>query len=310
MGQVVEINKQAPRPISSAANERESYQKHVAFQRQFDNERVAYGLQPKMEDVPSSRSNPAQVGENPLDEDNALESIFTAQIAGLASMMERILAEKRANDSSRSVQEAGVHRTLHSNAPDPPGSAIEQGCGRGHARPREANSSLKRAVRTSLNLDSQYSLRENGTEEETSTDKRAAHKQASQIPVETPTMGRAPTSIPFTIGSSAALGPSQKETGLMQSQWTVPSRSAPAVTVPSDHKGEDLDQDSPNMDKSSRVGHQDTPLRTTIPTAAQSVAAQDSSRRCTRAHVDEVNGIQQPDTAESVPKTSTASYWW
>lgn len=111
MGQVVEINQQAPRPMASAPdeNERQAYQRHVANQRKFDNERVAYGLQSKNGEEPGSLGQPAQNGEDPL-EDNTLESIFTAQITGFAGMMERILAEKKAREWSEKSQRENTQK--------------------------------------------------------------------------------------------------------------------------------------------------------------------------------------------------------
>lgn len=102
MGQIVEINQQAPRPMAPAPdeNERQAYERHLAQQRKSANERVAYGLEPNNGEESGGLGQPAQKSEDPLEEDNALESIFSAKIAGLASMMERILAERKGKESS------------------------------------------------------------------------------------------------------------------------------------------------------------------------------------------------------------------
>lgn len=129
IGQVVEINQQAPRPMASAPdeNERQAYQRHVADQRKFDNERVAYGLQPNNGEESGGLGQPAQNGEDPLEEENALESIFTAQIVGLAGMIERILAENKAKEWSEKSRENTQNQHARQQASPSPVAAPTSG---------------------------------------------------------------------------------------------------------------------------------------------------------------------------------------
>lgn len=122
LGQVVKINQRDPRPIASAPNEKQSYQQHVAYQRQFDNQRAAYGLQQSKIDEPEDLDRPGDVGKNPLDDDGALESLLLTQIAGIRGMMERILAEKKANEPRENIQKPVSYKYARNDAPSKGGA--------------------------------------------------------------------------------------------------------------------------------------------------------------------------------------------
>lgn len=251
MGQVVEINQRAPRPMAAAPDEKQSYQRHVAYQRQFDNERVAYGLQPNKEKESEIVDQAAQTGEDPLNEDNALESIFSAQIAGLAGILQRILEEKKAKESSRRIPE-------------------------------------------------------------TKPNKQLAQVRAPQALVTGPSKGRTLSPMPPQVEAPVSVDSAHKESGLMQSQWSIVPSSAPASGILNGHhNSDDLVRFSPHTERSGFAGSQHSLPETTTRKVTPNVAAQGSScDGVNDAPVDGVNGLGPGNAANSASQSSTPFHWW
>lgn len=100
--QVIDITERRPRQIAKAPGEERAYQKHVSQQRQFDEERQAFGLDPRSPAVQNNTCQPtvgAAVVDN-AEPESGPPSIFATQFAGLADSMQSILDEKDAKARS------------------------------------------------------------------------------------------------------------------------------------------------------------------------------------------------------------------
>lgn len=284
MGQVVEVNQRAPRPIASAPNEKQSYQQHVAFQRQFDSERVAYGFQSNSGDKCEAPSQRLSTGENPLDEDGALESIFTTQIAGLAGMMERILAEKKAKESSENTQVANASLSREDNL-------------------------VKRAVSPPIRTNSESLSIAKDKEDEADSKKPPPTngEQILQAPVAALDTGRIGDSALPLPDRPATAGSAKQEHGLMQSRWATSQPSAPEVNAPNGHRNsEELIQFSPTP-KGPGVFAPRVLLATGKGTPASAASDAPSDRKAS-VPIHRMNGVDQDNTAEAASGPSFS--WW
>lgn len=104
MGQVVDIRVQGqPKELAAIPNEKQAYEEHVRYQAQFDQERVAYGLEPVASEVEIGSSAPlddADFDEAEAEADDGPQSIFAETFAnlGLADYMRGILKENKGGD--------------------------------------------------------------------------------------------------------------------------------------------------------------------------------------------------------------------
>lgn len=101
MKQIVDITERRPRPMARAVREEQAYKEHVSYQRRFDEERVAFGLEPRSSGPLEKDPQPADSGDSVLAEDGEPESIFASQFAGLADFMQSILDEKATKNQSQ-----------------------------------------------------------------------------------------------------------------------------------------------------------------------------------------------------------------
>lgn len=101
MKQVVDITERRPRHMGKALGEEQAYKEHVSYQSRFDEERVAFGLDPLSSGSLDKYSQPAGIEKFVSAKDKEPESIFASQFAGLADFMQSILDEKAANDQSQ-----------------------------------------------------------------------------------------------------------------------------------------------------------------------------------------------------------------
>lgn len=195
----------------------------------------------------------AKAGEDPLDEDDALESIFTAQIAGLAGMMQRILAEKKAKDSRGSVPDSKVDKQ----------------------RAREKS-------------------------------------QVPQAPVTATSKDRPLSPAQPRVDAPANDDCARKESGLVQSRWSLAPSSAPALSIQNAHHDIDESFRFSSYQKRSEVAGSPASLpKTTRRTVTPLVAAQESAFDGNNdAPVYGMNGLDRGNAATSASRFSTPSYWW
>lgn len=96
--QVIDITERCPRQIAKAPGEERAYEKHVSFQRQFDEERQAFGLDPRFLAAPNNDYQPADA-DAAIDDgepDSVPASIFSDMFAGLAVYLQEVLDGKDA----------------------------------------------------------------------------------------------------------------------------------------------------------------------------------------------------------------------
>lgn len=96
LNQIVDITVGGPRPMTRAPAEERAYQDHLSHQKQFDDQRVAYGLESLSAGLMDQGYQPVGGPDITLTDDGLPESIYASQFAGLAEFMQSILDEKTA----------------------------------------------------------------------------------------------------------------------------------------------------------------------------------------------------------------------
>lgn len=112
MGQVVDISTDGkPQQMSQEPNKERAYDEHVSYQRQFDQQRVAHGLDPIAASSQSGGPVPVAVDDPALlTAEDGPQSIYQEKFAdlGLADFMQSILDEKKAErDAEKSTEDRG-----------------------------------------------------------------------------------------------------------------------------------------------------------------------------------------------------------